>query len=180
MIETKIEKIAVRWSPPSLPAVWVQVAATEAISEIKKLENTDLKDYILTIKKHRKKSLNANAYMWQLCTKIAEKIRATKEDVYKKAIREVGWYMDMSVEAGKEEEAKSLWSMRGVGWFAEDIFCSRKFSEMRFYKGSSVYNSEEMRRLIDYIVDEATELGIETMTPMEIERLNQLWEGEAK
>ena len=177
MIEVKVNDMALYDTVPNIRIAF-SVPRSEALNDLYALKDKSLDGYVLRLVKAKKRSLNANAYMWQLCTKIAEKIRATKEDVYKKAIREVGWYMDMSVEAGKEEEAKSLWSMRGVGWFAEDIFCSRKFSEIRFYKGSSVYNGEEMRRLIDYIVDGATELGIETMTPMEIERLNQLWEGE--
>ena len=49
---------------------------------------------------------------------------------------------------------------------------------MRLYKGSSIYDREEMRYLIDYIVDEAHYLGIETMTPDEIERLKILWGGD--
>lgn len=52
---------------------------------------SDDKPYIITIEKQkRKRSLNANAYMWELCHKIAEKVGTTKETVYRKNIREVG------------------------------------------------------------------------------------------
>ena len=36
-------------------------------------------------------------------------------------------------------------------------------------------NKEEMSMIIDDTVNEAKELGIETMTPKEIERLKSLW-----
>ena len=51
----------------------------------------DNKPYIISIdRQKRKRSLNANAYMLQMCQKIAEKVGATKETVYRKNIREVG------------------------------------------------------------------------------------------
>ena len=42
-------------------------------------------------------------------------------------------------------------------------------------KGSSEYNTAEMSRFIDRIVEEAQELGIETATPDELERMKQEW-----
>jgi hypothetical protein len=46
------------------------------------------------------------------------------------------------------------------------------------YKGSSEFDTKEMSIFIDGIVSEAKELGIETMTPNEIARLNGLWGAE--
>ena len=43
-------------------------------------------------------------------------------------------------------------------------------------KESHLYNSEEMARLIDGTVTEAKELGIETLPPLEIKRLQDEWE----
>ena len=42
-------------------------------------------------------------------------------------------------------------------------------------RGSHTYDTKEMSRLIDGTVSEAKELGIETMTPNEIERMKQQW-----
>jgi hypothetical protein len=41
---------------------------------------------------HEKRSLDANAYCFVLCQKIANVIRSTKEEVYRKAIKEVGTF----------------------------------------------------------------------------------------
>lgn len=46
---------------------------------------------------------------------------------------------------------------------------------MQCYKGSSLYNTKEMSLLIDGVVRECKELGIETETPDEIERMKQEW-----
>ena len=47
--------------------------------------------------------------------------------------------------------------------------------QIQAYYGSSTYNTAEMARFIDGIVSEARWLGIETMTPAEIERMKTAW-----
>ena len=49
------------------------------------------------------------------------------------------------------------------------------FEHFRFWVGSSEYNTQEMSVLIDGIVQEAKQLGIETLTPMELARLKDEW-----
>lgn len=134
--------------------------------------------YTLILKKEKPKSVNINSYMWQLCDKIGKRIRATKMDVYRKAVREVGVYIDTLIPAGREEEYKRMWAHNGEGWFAEESGRWKGQTVFKAYYGSSVYDMEQMRRLVDYVVDEATDLGIETRTPLEIAHLQSLWKGE--
>lgn len=42
-------------------------------------------------------------------------------------------------------------------------------------RGSHTYDTKEMSRLIDGTVEEAKELGIETLTPDQVERMKQAW-----
>ena len=49
------------------------------------------------------------------------------------------------------------------------------FASYLMIKGSSEYNTAEMAHFIDHIVEEAQELGIETATPDELERMKQEW-----
>ena len=44
-----------------------------------------------------KRSKNANDYLWELCTRIAEDQHITKEEVYRKQIREVGVYEPLPI-----------------------------------------------------------------------------------
>ena len=43
-------------------------------------------------------------------------------------------------------------------------------------KGSSRYDSAEMAHLLDGLISECKQLGIETATPEELERMKQLYE----
>lgn len=41
--------------------------------------------------------------------------------------------------------------------------------------GSSVYNTKQMSRLIDHVVQDCKAVGIETLTPLELDRLKGDW-----
>ena len=120
----------------------------------------------------QKRSNDANAYLWVLCDKIADVIRSTKEEVYRNAIREVGVFQDVATRHDAADDLINLWSNRGIGWFA-DVFDSKLdgCKRVRLYSGSHIYDTKEMSRLIDYIVEQAKDLGIETMTPDEIKQM---------
>lgn len=175
MIELRINSMAVYDTAPELRVAF-GVPRSEAVNDLYKLKDKSLDGYTLTLRKRREKSTNANSYLWQLCTKIATRIRVTKEDVYRKAVREAGVYTEGVFEHEYVDEIVRTWERNGIGWFAEKYHSTENVAVMRLYKGSSVYDGEQMRELIDYVVDEAQNLGIETMTPGELERLKQLWE----
>lgn len=174
MIETKVDRLALKDTGLN---VWIafRMPQNDAVNDFYKLKDKSLDGYTLTLKKKNRRSMNANAYLWVLCGKIADKIRATKEDVYRKAVREAGSWIDGVFSHADVAGIMAAWGANGIGWFCEHLHQTNNMASMRFYKGSSVYDGEEMRRLIDYVVDEAQELGIETMTPDELERLKQLW-----
>ena len=115
----------------------------------------------------KKETLNANGYLWQLCHKIAVKVgNITKEDVYRKAIKERGIFEQREIE--NIEAFNEKWDNIGVGFFTEKVSPGIYNS----YYGSSIYNRRELSAVIDYVVEEAKEQGIETMTPDE---LSNLW-----
>ena len=130
------------------------------------------------IKQYRqKRSLDANAYCFVLCQKIAEAVKSTKELVYKKAIREVGQFEIVPIKNEAVERWIEVWGSKGLGWFAEVLEESklRGYKKVISYYGSSVYDSREMAVLIDEIVLWCKELGLETLTPSEIARLKEEW-----
>lgn len=126
--------------------------------------------------KKRRRSLSANAYCWVLCTKIAEKIRfISPEDVYRKAVKDVGRWIPVSVPTERAFEFEKNWGANGLGWFAIPIGPNGLKTEYRCFIGSSVYDSEQMARLIDWLIQEAENLGIETLTPQEKARILEEW-----
>ena len=130
-----------------------------------------------------KRSLNANSYLWVLCGKLAEalsndKTIYTKDDIYRNAIKEVGIYKDF--ENLPEPDAKTLrhaWEMLGTGWVTEqvDYMPDGENVIIRCYYGSSTYNTKQMSRLIDNIVQDCQAVGVETKTPDEIANMLSLW-----
>nr|DAZ31838.1 MAG TPA: NinB protein [Caudoviricetes sp.] len=138
----------------------------------------DNKPYIISIdRQKRKRSLNANAYMWQMCQKIAEKVGATKETVYRKNIREVGSFETVELISAGAARFIRRWQANGLGWIAEPLSERNGYTTIIAYYGSSSYSTAEMSRLVEAVVEEAKGLGVETMTPLELDRLKAAWKG---
>ena len=125
-----------------------------------------------------KRSRDANAYCFALIDKIAEKLNIDKKDVYREAIRNIGGVSEIvCVRNIAVESLISAWSARGLGWQAE-TFPSKLAgcTNVILYYGSSTYNTMQMSRLIDAIVNECKDLGIETMPPTELKSLLERWD----
>lgn len=142
------------------------------IEEVNEIQDKDL---LVTAKKyHKKRSLNANEYMWVLCTKIATVLNTSKDEVYKGMLDRYGvlyqddsGYITVTVKANVDmDKIEGHWK-----YYAGD----GRFKSYLMIKGTSQYDTAEMSRFVDCVVSEAKELGIETLTPNEIERMKQQW-----
>lgn len=127
---------------------------------------------LFEIKEHKeKRSLNANSYAWALIGKIADAVRASKDDVYMLMLKRYGQSQMISVVASADITGFfKYWEKIG-----ETFLQGKLFNHYRIFKGSSEYDSGEMAILIDGIISEAKELGIETLPPAEIERMKHRW-----
>lgn len=143
-------------------------------------------EYEITIqKKKNKRSLNASAYCWVLCQKIAEELSKTgytsKEDVYRKAIKDCSHFTYVPVREDAVERYITIWQGHGIGWIAEDAGeCQslKGYHNIMCYHGSSVYTVAEMQRLIDCLVDECNQLGIKLDDSDYIQSLVKEWGNE--
>ena len=124
------------------------------------------------IKKYRKKrSLNSNNYAWKLITQIANIIKSSKDEVYLLMLKRYGQSQMISV-LEEIDVSKFLKYYEEAG---ESILNGKKFKHYKVYTGSSEMDTKEMSILIDGIVSEAKELGIETLTPKELSILKDEW-----
>lgn len=127
-----------------------------------------------------KRSLTANAYLWVLCDKIAAASGQTKIDVYRDAVKAVGIYKQFHMVSQSEASTlKTVWGMAGIGWIVEqqDYSQDGDHLELNCYYGTSVYNTKQMARVIDYVIDNAKNMGIETMPPAQLNALLGEWKG---
>ncbi|MBO7318683.1 MAG: hypothetical protein J6V06_01505 [Clostridia bacterium] len=136
-------------------------------------------EYIMTIDKvRRKRSLYANAYFWVLADKLAtaQGLPGTTE-IYHKYIKEIGG--NREIVCVIEEAADKLcrgWEHNGLGWLTER-FPSKIDGcvNVILYYGSSTYDTAQMSRLIELIIQDCKALGIETATAAELSLLLEGW-----
>ena len=142
------------------------------------LEDLQNKNLDVVAKPHRdKRSLNANAYFHVLSGKIAEKLGTSLTHEKNRMIREYGQYevidgMIPTLTAKEKYEDKML-DIEGV--HQKVVERPGGTVKMAVMRGSHTYNTAEMSRLIDATVEEAKELGIETLTPDQLERMKASW-----
>ena len=135
---------------------------------------------VINVERFReKRSLSANAYTWVLIDKIAKATNLPPADVYRHAIREIAGVSEaISVSAEAVDTLRDRWSKNGIGWFVESLGQSDidGRTDLLLYYGSSTYDTSQMSRLIDCLVQEAKSIGIETLPPAELERMVKSWE----
>jgi hypothetical protein len=125
----------------------------------------------------RRRSLDSNAYAWVLIGKLQDKLHIPKEDIYKSLIKEIGSYEVIPVKNEAVERFRQAWSKNGLGWITETTKSKLEgFTNVIAYYGSSSYNTSEMSRLINLIVQECKQQDIETMTPNELKSLLESWD----
>ena len=139
----------------------------------------DFKPGEYELKKTRKKrSRNANSLCWELCTQIGQAAGVSKEDVYRRNIREVGEYTPLPIKAEAVDEFKRVWGCHGIGWFVDVVDDSKMpgYKKVFAYHGSSTYDTAQMARLIDSLIQDAQALGIDTMSERERSLLLDEWQ----
>ena len=115
-------------------------------------------------KKHR--SLTQNAYYWQLLEKMAIKKRIPKSEIHNINLRHLGLTETIELQAETYHIAPTRQIKVGTDGLT-----------YRFYimlRGSHDMNATEMSALIELAVQDAKELGIETLAPQELQHMKEL------
>lgn len=126
----------------------------------------------------KKRSLDANAYAWALLGKLSAALRIPKEEIYRNLIKEIGDnYEILPIRNEAVNTFKERWSHGRLGWIVEELGASKLsgYTNICAYYGSSVYDTQQMSRLIDLIVEECKQQDIETMTERELSLLKEEW-----
>ena len=122
-------------------------------------------------RKRKKRSTDANALCWKLCTEIANVLRSDKDSIY----------VDMLKRYGQSDIVSVLSTINPKRHFKYYEVLGKGFSkgkEYTHYKvtvGSSEYDTREMSILLDGIIDEAKALDIEVISEQEKSLLLSEW-----
>lgn len=128
-----------------------------------------------------KRSLSQNAYYWVLIGKMAKHLRISNAELHNRLLRRYGQLMIVAgvlastyLQDDDETEQATLEAETYHLKPTSTVITDRKGRRLRAYvllRGSSDYNSEEMSMLLQGAVEEANQMGIETLTPDELARM---------
>lgn len=165
--------IRLQFNEERRPEIVLTLQTGQDIADLKsavtsgKLLSAEIKQY----RPHR--SLDANAYLWVLLEKLATALCTTKDELYLLMLARYGVFTHVIVKSQAVDRIIAEWrTVRNLG---EVTINGQKGVQLQCYFGSSTYDSKEMARLIDGVVSECKECGIETLPPAELARMNQEW-----
>ena len=138
--------------------------------------------YDLTVKEHRNnRSNDANAMMWTLIHQMSEILHLPPTEIYQGYIPDVGgnfWIAPVKQE--EVEERIADWCRGHIGRMADDIGPCRLeelkgYRNLKMYRGSSEYDVPTFSRLLDLVIQDCRQLGIETLSEREKSLLLEEW-----
>lgn len=136
------------------------------------VDNLIDKELEIEIKEYKeKRSLNANALLWKLCNELGNKLRISKEEVYLMALKNYGQSEVISIQSDV--------NIQGYFKYFEEIgtgkINNKEFTHYKIYKGSSEYDTQEMSILLDGVVQDAKEQGIQVLSASELDLIKREW-----
>ena len=148
----------------------------EIAAELQELKGVLEKGKLLDVevKQHRnRRSLDANALLWKMCTEIAAVLRSTKDEVYLQMLERYGVFTHIIVKQEAVERIKQEW--RTVRVLGEVTVNGKTGIQLQCYYGSHLYDSKEFSVLLDGVISEAKELGIQVINESEKQLMLQEW-----
>lgn len=157
--------------------------AKELVFKLARIADEDERVFDLVI--HReKRSLNQNAYYHVLLGQVADKLRISKSKLHNDMLRHFGQTMlidgkpvcvmlpdtDESEDTAWESSVVHLKPTSATVEGANGV----RYRQWKMLRGSHEYDSREMSILVDGIIQEAQQLGIQTMTPDELADMRRL------
>lgn len=138
--------------------------------------------YTVEIKEYRKKrSLDANRKLWALINEMSTILHLPPEEIYQGYIPDVGNNFKYIPALPHEvEEWTKDWCKGHIGRMVEDVGPCRSrdlkgHRLLKMYRGSSEYDVPTFSRLLDLVLQDCRNLGIETMSEREKSLLLEEW-----
>lgn len=175
----EVKTLKLKWSIDQ-EGTWLHILVEDGQEARKYAEANADKPQRLTLKRWtEKRSLNANAYAWKLLGKLSAVLKIPPETIYRSLIPDVGDNgTAVSVPIGGLEQLRTSWGHNGKGWVVEVLGISDLPGnvDVMLYSGSSVYDKEQMARLIDLIIEECREAGVEYLPPDKLAAMLEGWD----
>lgn len=151
---------------------------TKELNTIEQLKSEDKLNIELK-KWYKKRSLDANAYFHVLVNELARHFNISDREMKIKMNLQYG-----TIAKGNDGNSIGVKIPRGTDitqfydyakWFGECEDNGIKFDKYLFYKQTHTLNTKEMSQLINGVVQECQDVGIETKSQQEIDSLLEQW-----
>ena len=133
-----------------------------------KLLNIDIKQF------REGRSKDANALLWACIGEIAVALRTDKWSVYLLMLKRYGQYTYICVPPQTVDMVKRQW--REVEEIGDIKINGRDAIQLLCYYGSSTYDTKQFSALLDGVISEMQEIGLEPPTSEEMRRCLEEWE----
>lgn len=159
----------------------------EMVLHTENIENSDLDGEVeVTIAKPVKnRSLNANAYFHVLVNKMADALSVSKTYMKNTLLGKYG-QRSCDIESGvffitvaSEIDMMEREDIHTIAMGYRTIN-GKEYTDYQIITPSHLYSSGEMQTLIEGTIQDAKELGIETLPPRELEIMYRLWSRERR
>lgn len=121
--------------------------------------------------KKKKRSKDQNAYFWELLQQLCEEMDLNVIEEYRKRVKELGICQTFELNNNNVPTFVKMWEDRGIAWFTEKVEGNENKTIINAYYGSSSYSTKQMSRLLENLIQDCKEVGIQTLDELEIEAL---------
>lgn len=153
------------------------------VYDVQSLENKDLKVNI--VQWREKRSLNANALFYLMVDKLANALRVSKPYIHNLMLRKYGelqriderpvWViLPETEEVSKKVDEDDSLHLKPTSEIKEGKD-GRMYRTYLLLKGSHELDTKGMAILLDGTLDEARQVGIDTMNPEEVRQIKERW-----
>ena len=127
-----------------------------------------------TIEAHReKRSLNSNDYSWVLQNQIAKVLNRKVDDIHNEMVLQYGVMHFYSIAKEAVESALRMFDYYEIK--GESQVNNKTFVHVKAGIGTHLYDTKEMAKFLDGVVQEAKDLGIETLDKRGLDQLTKKW-----
>ncbi len=168
-----IKNIQTDWNTGETQIVFT-LNEKSALQQVDKLKDKKLS--IKAVQYREKRSLDANAMLWACLGEIATAMTppADKWDVYLQMLKRYGKYTYICVKPNVVEAMKAQW--RECEVIGEIEVNGQKAVQMLCYFGSSTLNTKEFSVLLEGVISEMREMGLQTPPSKEMRLVLEAWD----
>ena len=155
---------------------WLTLQVPDSLKEVVQEFVLSLKDkvYSCEIKEFKaKRTRDANAALWEMLSKMAAALHTTKDELYLEVLERYGVFTHVVVKPNVADRVKQEWkTVRELG---EVTINGKVGVQLQCFFGSSTYNSKEFSTLLEGVIQEAKEIGIDFISREEQARMIAEW-----